>query len=55
MRGEKEEEKACIEYSALEIFQELIAEKKGEKATDDAQVEKRSRMKEFLKQSMKTD
>jgi len=44
-----------IDYSAVEIFKELIAEKNGQAAKNEEEREKREKMKTFLKMSMKTD
>jgi hypothetical protein len=53
--GNNEEEKPVIEFSAMEIYRELIREKKGEAAADAEAKKKRERMKKFLKDTMKTD
>lgn len=39
----------------MEIYRELIKEKKGETAADADAKKKRERMKQFLKETMKTD
>lgn len=44
-----------IEYSAYEIYKDLLVEQKGGAPQDKESVEKRDKMKRFLKQTMKTD
>lgn len=44
-----------IEYSALEIYRELLAEKQGTARADPAEVEKRNKMKSFLTETLNTD
>lgn len=44
-----------IEYNAFEIYRELINEKNGQEAKDEKEVEKRQKMKTFIKATMKTD
>lgn len=39
----------------MEIYRELFAEKKGEKAADDDQKKKRDDMRNFIKATMQTD
>lgn len=43
------------EYSAIEIYKELLEEKQGTMPTSEEKVEKIKKMKEFLKASMNTD
>jgi hypothetical protein len=38
-----------VDFSAMEIYRELIAEKKGNKPKDDQEAEKRKEMKTYLK------
>jgi len=60
-KGKSEAEKETgdsemvIEYSAVDIFKELIAEKNGQTAKNEEEREKREKMKTFLKISMKTE
>jgi len=44
-----------IEYSALEIYRELIAERKGETAKDHETTQKRDKMKQFLRETVGND
>ena len=44
-----------IEFSALEIYRELIKEKQGEKPVDEEHRAKRDKMRQFIKDTMKTD
>ena len=54
--GNQEEEiKPIIEYSAYQIYKDLLIEQKGGAPQDKDSVEKRDKMKRFLKQTMKTD
>jgi solute carrier family 8 (sodium/calcium exchanger) len=48
-QGVTEEAKPTTEYSPIEIYRELIAEKKGIPAKNEDEVQKRKKMKEFLK------
>lgn len=54
---EKDDEKngIAIDFSAMEIFRELVNEKQGNAANDKQSVEKRERMKKILKDTMNTD
>jgi len=52
---EEDDNAPVIEYTPVEIYKELISEKQGVTAADEAVVEKRAKMKNFLKSSMKTD
>lgn len=55
-KGDKEEEiPPFIEYSALEIYRELLAEKQGTARADAHEVEKRAKMKNFLTETLNTD
>jgi len=47
--------KPVIEYQAVEIFRELINEKNGVAAQTEEEVEKRQKMKKFIKETMNTD
>jgi hypothetical protein len=38
-----------VDFSAMEIYRELIAEKKGEKPKDEQEADKRKEMKVYLK------
>lgn len=51
----EEEEKAFIEYSAYEIYKDLLIEKRGNAPQDNDSVRKREKMKKFLKETMHTD
>lgn len=53
--GKEEDDKPVIEFEPVQIYRELINEKKGEASKDPQEVEKRKKMKEFLKQAFKTD
>ena len=44
-----DDDKIVVDFSAMEIYRELIAEKKGEKPKDEQDVEKRKEMKSYLK------
>jgi len=44
-----------IEYSAVDIYRELIDEQKGLSPTTEAGIAKRAKMKEFVKETMHTD
>lgn len=52
---EIESNKPLIEYAAVEIYRELINEKNGEAAKTKEDVEKREKMRAFIKETMKTD
>ena len=54
-KGEAETGQPVIEYSAVEIYRELIDDKKGLNPTTEAGIEKRNKMKNFVKETMKTD
>ena len=55
--GEEEERPAAMhaDFSAIELYRELVREKQGEKATSDAEAKKRESMRTYLKTNMKTD
>jgi len=53
--GEEENLIQQADWTALEMYKNLIADKKGEKAANDEEHEKRQCMKCFLKEHMKTD
>jgi len=53
--GEADDNKPVIEYSAYQIYKDLLIEQKGGAPQDKESVEKRDKMKRFLKQTMKTD
>lgn len=53
--GGAEKGQPVIEYSAVEIYRELIDERKGLNPTTPADIEKRNKMKAFVKETMKTD
>lgn len=53
--GDIEDDKPVIQYSAFEIYKELLVEQKGQVAKDKETQEKREKMKTFLKQTMNTD
>ncbi len=56
LNGEKDDDdKPVIEFQALEIYRELINEKKGEASKDPTEVLKREKMKSFLREALKTD
>jgi Ca2+/Na+ antiporter len=50
-----DDDKPVIEYQAIDIYRELIAEKNGQAAKNEEEKEKRNKMKNFLKETMKTD
>ena len=50
-----EGEVPVIEYSAYEIYKDLLVEQRGNAPQDEASVKKRDKMKRFIKQTMKTD
>ena len=45
LNGEEDADKPVIEYKAMEIYRELIGEKKGEVSKDAETTEKRKKMK----------
>lgn len=51
----KEDEPPAIEYAAVEIFRELINEKNGQASNSKEEIQKRQKMKDFIKETMKTD
>lgn len=53
--GEAETGGVVMEYTAVEVFRELIDDKKGIIPTTEEGVEKRNKMKSFVKETMKTD
>jgi|APSaa5957512535_1039671.scaffolds.fasta_scaffold34141_4 hypothetical protein len=53
--GDAETGGVVIEYTAVEVFRELIDDKKGIVPTTEAGLEKRNKMKSFVKETMKTD
>lgn len=53
--GAEEDIKPVIEYSAYEIYRDLLMDQKGGAPQDQQSLEKRDKMKRFLKQTMKTD
>lgn len=56
LKGSKvENEVPVIKYSACEIYKDLIIEARGDAPLDDQSVEKRSKMKHFLKATVGTD
>ena len=54
-KGAEETDQPVIEYSAVEIFRELIDDQQGRNPTTAAGIEKRAKMKSFVKDTMKTD
>ena len=52
---DKEEDIPVIEYSAYEIYKEMLIEQRGNAPQDTDSMMKRDKMKRFLKQTMKTD
>ena len=50
-----DDDKPVIEYQAIDIYRELIAEKNGQAAKNEEEKEKRNKMKNFLKETMNTD
>jgi len=44
-----------VDFSAIELYRELVKDKQGEKVTNEAEAKKRESMKMYLKQNMKTD
>jgi len=55
LKGKEVENSPVIEYSAVEIYRELIDDKQGRNPTTEAGIEKRAKMKNFVKETMKTD
>jgi hypothetical protein len=53
--GISEDNKPVIEYSAVDIYRELINEKNGMAPKNTEEENKRHKMKAFLKDSMNTD
>jgi len=55
-RGEKDDyDLPVIEFNAIDIYRDLISEKKGEASKEPHEVSKREKMKKFLVETMKTD
>jgi Ca2+/Na+ antiporter len=54
-KGSEETNTPTIEYSAVEIYRELIDDKKGLVPATEAGIAKRAKMKEFVKETMNTD
>ena len=52
---ENDDDKPTIEFEAIEIYRELLNEKKGEASKDPQEVKKREKMKAFLREALKTD
>jgi Ca2+/Na+ antiporter len=52
---EKEDHAPAIEYSAVEIYRELVDDKKGVPAVSEEAIQRRERMKAFVKETMKSD
>mmetsp|Transcript_36487 Transcript_36487/g.56009 ORF Transcript_36487/g.56009 Transcript_36487/m.56009 type:complete len:190 (+) Transcript_36487:503-1072(+) len=50
-----EEDLPVVEFQAIDIYRELIKEKKGEASDHPDDVSRREKMKTFLKETMKTD
>jgi len=53
--AEFDQEKMLNEFTAVEIYRELIREKQGAHSNDPVSVEKRAKMKNFLQHTVKTD
>ena len=54
-KGDVENKVPVIEYTAVEVYRELIEDKKGIAPTTEAGIERRNKMKSFVKDTMKTD
>lgn len=54
LMGDKEDI-PVIEYSAYEIYKDLLIEQRGNAPQDEESLSKRGKMKDFLKKTMKTD
>ena len=52
---EIDQEKMLNEFTAMEIYRELIREKQKAHSNDPISVEKRQKMKQFLKETVNTD
>ena len=55
LNGDEEDNLPVIEFHPLDIYRDLIKEKKGEASMAPEDVERREKMKAFLKETMKTD
>jgi hypothetical protein len=57
MDGEEDEDENAqvVDWTAIEMYRELVKDKQGEKVTNDKDKEKRESMKLYLRQNMKTD
>lgn len=55
LKGEDEGSMMVVEFQAIDIYRDLIKEKKGEASMEPTEVERREKMKAFLKDTMKTD
>ena len=53
--NEIDKEKMLNEYTAMEIYRELIREKQGTHSKDEISTQKRTKMKQFLKETVNTD
>jgi len=55
--GEEPEENVIMQadWTALEMYRDLVKDKQGEKATSKEEKERREQMKSYLKDTMKTD
>ena len=53
--GEGDNAISTIEFSALEIFRELVKEKQGDKAQSEEQAAQRNKMRQFIKDNLQTD
>jgi solute carrier family 8 (sodium/calcium exchanger) len=55
VKEDKDEQTPLIEFTAVEIYRELIDDKKGIPAVSEEAIQKREKMKSFVKETMKTD
>lgn len=57
MDGEEDEDENAqvVDWTAIEMYRELVKDKQGEKVTNEKDKEKRESMKLYLRQNMKTD
>lgn len=53
--GLGEQEKLLAEFTAVEIYRELIREQQGQAGQSPPEIEKRNKMKNYLKETVNTD
>jgi hypothetical protein len=55
--GEEDEAAGFVaaDFTAIELYRELVKEKQGEKPKDESGIKRRQTMKQYLKENMQTD